>query len=185
MSLNALATICAEVHAGRGQLHWTDSLQWALRGDVLAFAGSDSLRDWWHNLKLWPARSNTGPGWVHAGFLALARATWPQIKQTVLGGGRIRTVTGYSLGAGVALLVAEVLRGVEVVTFACPPVGNWAWARRYPHLVRRCWVSPDWVTRPMLGRCQLGHEVCLPGGWSPLRNHLYTLERTWPECTSI
>ncbi len=181
VDLNYLARVCSDTHASRGQLHWSSSLQWTLRGNVLAFAGSDSLIDWWHNLKFWPTKSFTGPGTVHSGFLSLARLTWPQLKQTVLGGERIKLVTGYSLGAAVAVLVAEILKDVQVVTFACPVIGTFPWIKRYPHPVTRCWVERDLITTPILNRQHFGQEVCLHGGWNPITNHQYTLERIWPK----
>lgn len=181
--LNRLAGFCDTVHQRLEippeQLHWSDSLHWMLVRDILVFSGSDSVMDWYHNLKIWSADSPTGPGKVHSGFLGLARKTWPQLKETVLGGRRIKFVTGYSLGAAVALLVAEKLEDIEeVVTFACPAVGNKAWAFRYPHKVTRCWVSPDLLTTP-LWNCHIGREVRCPGGWDPIKNHRFTLDRNW------
>ena len=183
--LNRLAYLCSEVHNKRGQLHWTDSLQWSVREGVLIFSGSDSIRDWYHDLKLWSVPSETGLGFIHAGFMELAVGTFPQIKETVLGKEHIHTVTGYSLGGSVALLVAEVLKDVQVVTFGCPVTGTHDWARRYPHPVTRCRVAPDLIATPILGRVHVGEEVTLCGSWNPLYNHLHTLERNWNDVRKV
>lgn len=82
--LDRLSGFCNMVHAKLeippDRLHWSDSLHWMKIGDTLVFSGSDSIVDWSHNLKFWPTRSPTGPGYVHSGFLNLARKTWPQLK---------------------------------------------------------------------------------------------------------
>jgi hypothetical protein len=173
--LARLASLLAAIHAGDGPTRSHGTVQWAVVGDALLFAGSNSLADWAHNLRAWPAQSPTGPGTVHAGWLALARSAWPAIKADLPPGRAIKRVAGYSQGGAIALLVAEVLQGVDVVVFAGPAVGCREWARRYPHGVVRCTVEPDWLAQSLLGRVHVGGHVAKSGGHNGICNHLNTL----------
>lgn len=173
MDARRLARALTLVHQGRAPTVDVQGLQFAIGPGVLLLSGSNSLWDWRHNLKAWPTQSPTGPGQVHAGWLDLARATLPEVLARRRG--RFHTIAGYSLGAAVGLLLAEQLRDVRVVAFACPAVGNRAWAERYPHQVERFGLEPDWLTRPMLGRVHVGSLHAQPGKTNWLNNHIQTL----------
>lgn len=159
-------------------VRWSGPLHWAIFGETLVLGGSDSVEDWKYNLNFFPTKSPTGPGLVHSGFLNIAERTLEQLVPMIEGGQVIRHVTGFSLGGAVALLVAERLKGVEVVTFGAPAVGTAGWASRYPHPVTRCVVSPDWFTAPLWNR-HVGESVKIKGGWNPISNHIFMLSRDW------
>lgn len=177
-SVASLARMCGLVHGKLVDTHNSGILHWALLHDCLIFSGSDSLLDWSYNLRLWPLPSPTGPGSVHAGMLSVARYAWREIKATVLGKSRIRIVAGYSLGAGVACLVAEKLHLVQVVGFATPAIGDALWADRFPHRFYDFRVAPDVLTASYGGRtrprARLSYEAM--GGWNFVYNHRHTLE---------
>jgi hypothetical protein len=171
-----LANLCQSITDRQCRINSCSGVDFALVGQVLILGGSNQFRDWLHNLQAWSAPSPTGPGTVHAGHLALARAAWPTIRDLAKSQRRpIRHLVGYSMGGALALLMGERLRDVQITTFAAPAVGSVEWARRYPHPVTRCTVEPDLVARPWFGRHHVGAHAVKRGGSNPICNHLNTL----------
>lgn len=122
------------------------------KGDTLliAFRGTDSLRDAITDARFWGATLPDGTRApkikVHTGFLTAYRH--PEVRgriRDLVGAVQIRRVriTGHSYGAALALLCAGDLRNlspgldVEVVVFGCPRVGNRAFECAYEDLVSK------------------------------------------------
>lgn len=176
LSLPHLANLCQSITDRGVRVHSIAGVEFALFGQTLIVGGSNQISDWWHNFQAWSFPSPTGPGHVHSGHLRLARAAWPHIRDLARAQRRrVTHLVGYSLGGAVALLMAERLREVQVVTFGCPAVGDFEWARRYPHPVARCTVEPDLVTRPWFGRRHVGAHLVRRGTANPICNHINTL----------
>lgn len=93
---------------------------------ILAFRGTqaDRPRDLLTDLSAWRTRFPKG-GKVHTGFWTAYRQLHDPI-QAWLGEIRPRrlVVTGHSLGAAMATLMAALHEEAELVTFGCPLVGN-------------------------------------------------------------
>src|SRR5262245_16878779 len=109
--------------AGFGALRATDNLA------LLAPRGTqpDDLTDIAHDLRAnmvaWPETA----GRVHAGFAAAARALLPQIDAWVERSRidpRALIVTGHSLGAAMATLIASILEPAWLITLGSPRVGD-------------------------------------------------------------
>jgi hypothetical protein len=109
--------------AGFGSLRDADGVA------VLALRGTqpDDISDIAHDLEANIVNWGETGGRVHAGFAAVTRALLPKIgqwiKDTHLDPGKL-IVTGHSLGAAMATLVASVLRSQWLVTLGSPRVGD-------------------------------------------------------------
>ena len=158
-------------------------LQFFLRkmGDTLliAFRGSDSLRDWLGNVRFWkkkvPYDNNSSSIRVHSGFIDAYKSE--EVRNFIQGNvekdvARIR-VTGHSLGAAMAVLCAVDMqynfpdRDIEVALFGCPRVGNKAFTRSYDKRVfktLRVENGNDVVTKlplALLGYRHVGARVAI------------------------
>ncbi len=100
---------------------------------ILAFRGTqaDKPKDLLSDLAFWP-QSWPGKGKVHRGFWKAYDSLRTPIDEWL---GQVRPkrliVTGHSLGAAMASLMAALHDEAELVTFGCPLVGNRAFARAY------------------------------------------------------
>lgn len=91
--------------------------------------------------------------------------------------GKINKVVGYSLGGALAILIAEKLRNVEVITFACPNIGTKTWAGRYPHSLTEYYVSPDLIIKlPPYFTKPKAEVIKIPGCINFIYNHYKVLE---------
>lgn len=93
---------------------------------IIAFRGTqaDSLRDILIDANILPTRWD-GAGWVHKGFWNGLKAILPQVDAWLAGRTIDRlTLTGHSLGAALATLLAGLRIEAELVTFGSPRVGN-------------------------------------------------------------
>ena len=100
-----------------------------------------AISDWAVNLKFDLVQDDSG-GKVHEGFIELINRTWPVIEECVRkiqadGAQRTLWITGHSLGAGLATLVAERARRVGnfpvsgVYTWGSPRVGDEQFKQKY------------------------------------------------------
>lgn len=152
----------------------TGSVYWFFHEGCLYISGSDSVFDWAINLQCWPVRHQGG--YVHAGFLRQAKRMFSDLKKHVLGRQeRVHTVVGYSLGGALAVLIAEKLTEVQVVTFACPNVGSMGWVDNYPHPVTNIMLNPDPVTGLPPWFLKPGNSISIPCKGNGIKNHIYTL----------
>lgn len=103
---------------------------------VLAFRGSQSIRNWITNLKFLqtdlPQFESATPS-VHTGFLENLDKIWEQIRKILNTAPEKELVlTGHSLGGALALIAADRLdknRKARVYTFGQPLVGNGAFCQ--------------------------------------------------------
>jgi pimeloyl-ACP methyl ester carboxylesterase len=98
----------------------------------VAFRGTevDQIRDIEADLKALPAHWE-GEGFVHGGFLEAYESVRDQVDGWVAHAGNAHlVVTGHSLGAAVATLMAARHDRAELVTFGSPRVGSGAFAER-------------------------------------------------------
>jgi predicted lipase len=104
----------------------------ARRGDgatLLAFRGTqpDDVTDLATDLRAYTVPWPESAGRVHAGFAASARAVLPQIHEWIAATGIDASkmiLSGHSLGAALATLVATVLRPAFLVLIGSPRVGD-------------------------------------------------------------
>jgi hypothetical protein len=175
----------------QGEARKLDAQGFAARSEagdaIIAFRGTqpDSLHDLWSDANAAPAPW-PGGGWVHRGILEALESLLPQVESWLAGHsiGRV-TVTGHSLGAAMATLLAARLGSAELITIGSPRVGNGDFARALEgRQVRRYVDCTDMVTDlpPALGYAHLGAlhyidadgKVHLPGASLPslARDHL-------------
>jgi triacylglycerol lipase len=104
---------------------------------IIAFAGTDPL-----NLLNWVTDFYLGQpeADVHEGFLDAAGSVWPQISALVQDAkeqGRRLFLTGHSLGAAIALLIADCaarekgLKSAEIFVYGAPRVGRAEFVAKY------------------------------------------------------
>ncbi|MDB5679309.1 lipase family protein [Sphingomonas bacterium] len=116
---------------------------------IIAFRGTqiDTPWDIIIDLGIWPRRW-PGAGRVHDGFWKALRSILGQVE-TWLADPAIKrlTITGHSLGAAMATLLAGLKADAELVTFGSPLVGNRAFADAFAgRCVRRYVDTIDFVT---------------------------------------
>jgi len=116
---------------------------------IIAFRGTqpDSLRDILIDANIRPTRWD-GPGWVHKGFWNGLQAILPQVNAW-LGGRAVSrlTLTGHSLGAALATLLAGLHTDAALITFGSPRVGNADFAAAFTgRSVKRFVDTTDVVT---------------------------------------
>lgn len=116
-----------------------------MRGDTLSitFRGSNSQKDWRHNLAFWkktiPYDNTASKIRVHAGFISAYKQ--PQVRTRIQSFvtddiHRVQ-ICGHSYGAALAVLCAVDLeyhfpkKDFEVLLFGCPRVGNRAFQQSY------------------------------------------------------
>lgn len=103
-----------------------------------------AISDWAVNLEF-ELRPDESGGQVHEGFIKLMKQAWPVIEAHVReiqadGAQRTLWITGHSLGAGLATLVAERARRVAgfavsgVYTWGSPRVGDETFKQKYTAL---------------------------------------------------
>jgi hypothetical protein len=110
---------------------------------IIAFRGTqpDSLRDLLTNANAlpvpWP-----GPGRTHRGFWQSLEAILPQVDawRAAFPAARL-TITGHSLGAALATLLAARIAGAELVTFGSPRVGSRTLAQSFDGRTFRRYVD--------------------------------------------
>ena len=107
---------------------------------VVALRGTRTTEDAIVNLDVTLIGNPYGAGRVHRGFLEQYQAIRPELQQTlgdVIRSGDVLFLTGHSLGAALATLAYDDLRGARAVeacvTFGSPKVGDSTYAR---HLER-------------------------------------------------
>jgi hypothetical protein len=110
---------------------------------IITFRGTqpDSLRDLLTDLSIgltdWP-----GPGRVHEGFWRSLEAIHGQIDRWIVTRHINRlTITGHSLGAALATLLAVLRRDGALVTFGAPLIGDAAFAAAVAGLASRVYVD--------------------------------------------
>jgi hypothetical protein len=120
--------------------HGTSSTQgfWTANEDhvVLAFCGTNDIRDWITNIQF--AMVPEGTGKAHRGFVEALDAIWSIFFTKVKShtdAGRKLWITGHSLGGALANLVARRLptsmKPVGVYTFGQPRVGDTTFSKKY------------------------------------------------------
>jgi len=93
---------------------------------VLVFRGTNALRDWMTNLAAKP-ESWIGRGLVHEGFKDALERVWEKIVASLdknVPANCPLFVTGHSLGAALATLVASLRQPRALYTFGSPRVGD-------------------------------------------------------------
>ncbi|MFT5112005.1 MAG: hypothetical protein ACI8P9_001328 [Parasphingorhabdus sp.] len=93
---------------------------------VLAFRGTDTLKDWTTNLQVqqspWP-----GGGLAHKGFVqAFNDIAQELIKQRGVFRDKPWIITGHSLGAALAILSSQIIGPLGIYCFGCPRLGDTA-----------------------------------------------------------
>lgn len=96
---------------------------------ILAFRGSESVRDWIVNMKF--TMTDFPPGAIHTGFSSI-RSFWPQVRAELSEQEAERKrlwLTGHSLGGAYAMLAAHLLAETDftitsLVTYGQPLVGD-------------------------------------------------------------
>jgi triacylglycerol lipase len=116
----------------------------------IAFRGTqpDETRDLLVDAKVWLIDWD-GPGKVHRGFWQSFSRLLPQIRSWLARHDQARLVlTGHSLGAALATLMAGLYRESELVTFGSPRVGDGDFAASFAgRMVRRYVDCADLVTK--------------------------------------
>lgn len=94
----------------------------------LVFRGTEAAnpRDWATDSRFQPIALAAGS--VHSGFNGGVEEVWPEIVAEMAGDDRPLTITGHSLGGGLALLAASRLKEAgtppaDVYVYGCPRVG--------------------------------------------------------------
>lgn len=128
----ALAQACADIYdkgIAWDSLWFADDVYVGLRRaeefDIIAFRGSETPEDWVRDFKGWPEK-HPELGYCHDGFLDGMDDVAKEIAPVT--GGRPLAVTGHSLGAARALILAGLLTTFRrppsiVVTFGTPRPG--------------------------------------------------------------
>jgi hypothetical protein len=136
------------------------------RGHVIvAFRGTqpDSHSDLLADARFLPI-AWSGPGRVHRGFRSALESVLPAIEAWLAErrGTRL-TLTGHSLGAAMATLLAALRPEAELVTIGCPRVGNAEFGAAFEGRQARRYVDTvDLVTRvppEALGYAHVGEEI--------------------------
>jgi len=113
---------------------------------VLAFRGTEpkEIADWLTDSKFAPKPWDPGFGNVHEGFAGALETVFPAIRrdlESLRGSGRSLYVTGHSLGAALATLLAARLAAQQtypvqgVYTYGSPRVGDIAFEGNYTRLL--------------------------------------------------
>lgn len=112
----------------------------------------EQLRDLRADLRWWPKRH--GPGWVHTGFRSHARQIMPGIQDFIdHHPGRKIYLTGHSLGAAMALYIAQELEwaghdDITLFTFGSPRLGNADYVNNIKNVTHQRYVNGnDLVTK--------------------------------------
>ncbi|HUR82492.1 MAG TPA: lipase family protein [Thermoanaerobaculia bacterium] len=102
---------------------------------VLAFRGTEELRDWMRNIDVRPDDA-AGIGHAPKGFVGALNEVWPRIHA------KLREITGpifytgHSLGAALAVIAAAKIeadrRPRAVYTYGCPRCGDAAFSSHHP-----------------------------------------------------
>lgn len=154
---------------------------------IVAFRGTqpDALGDVLSDIDAIP-RDWPGPGWVHHGFWATLDTIRSQVDAWLAARTVTHlTITGHSLGAAMATLLAGLKENADLVTFGSPRVGNAAFAASLAARSARRYVDcTDLVPTlpPALGYTHAGGlhyidatgRVCAPGAPMPslIADHL-------------
>ena len=124
---------------------------------VLAFRGTDGVRDWFTDLDCLRFRWSMG-GRVHRGFAKAVLRVWDEIETLLAPLDAPLFVTGHSLGAALATLAATLRPARAVYNFGSPLVGDEEFTERLGAVrLHRLVNNLDIVTT-------------LPPGWIGLRH---------------
>lgn len=134
---------------------------------ILAFRGTDDVKDWQANVNILP--HSTPWGNVHSGFLSALEALWPKIREVLSQlHEREQTpwLTGHSLGAAMAVLGSVKLTTEEslelggIYTFGQPLIANARFVKVYNQQLRnklfRFETPGDEVTNQPAGYLPVG-----------------------------
>ncbi len=132
---------------------------------IMAIRGTEpeQLKDLSADLRWWP--KNHGPGWVHTGFRRHARKILPDLMEYIKQHpGKGIHITGHSLGAAMALYIAQELEwaghdNILLFTYGSPRLGNKSYVRNIKNVEHHRYVNGnDLVTK-------------LPPAWLGFRHH--------------
>jgi hypothetical protein len=126
-----------------------------IRGEgfhIVAFRGTQELRDWLRNIDIRPREWEPGRGHVHSGFWNALEEVWPSLSATLVSLAGPVFFTGHSLGAALAVLAAARIdaahRPRAVYAYGCPRSGDQQFAGTYPDVpVYRVVNNRDVVAR--------------------------------------
>ena len=126
---------------------------------VIALRGTEptQAKDMLADIKTWPSESDT-VGKVHAGFKAEIDKLYPAITKWLKPKGNKKLIiTGHSLGAAMATILASRLKPTSpdlvLYTFGCPRTGNKEWGVQFANIEAYRFVNNNDIIPqvPMLG----------------------------------
>lgn len=110
-----------------------------IRGEgfhIVAFRGTQGLRDWLGNIDIRPREWEPGRGRVHSGFWNALEEIWAPLSAALASLAGPVFFTGHSLGAALAVLAAARIdtahRPRAVYGYGCPRSGDQRFADTYP-----------------------------------------------------
>jgi triacylglycerol lipase len=114
----------------------------ATRGDeaIISIKGTDSLKDAEFDVNV--VKTDWRGVRVHSGFYDCFDAIWPDVRDFLKPHHSKVYVTGHSLGAAIASLLAVAITDLKITpsiaTFGSPRVGDDAWVALFNSLIKDC-----------------------------------------------